>query len=105
MNNRGISEDPPKTVDEAVERLILELPLKYKAKMAKMNGRDLSALHATIGPYVRNNFGLWRGNDQLMETCCVLNGQDYLHVDSASMVILEATWVKLKQTHAIRKVK
>ena len=97
--------DLPRSIDEAVNRLISELPLRYAAKIAKMNGRDLSALHATIGPYIRENFGLWRGNDQLMESCRMLNGQDYLHIDSASMVILESMWAKLKQTHSLRAVK
>ena len=97
--------DPPRSVDEAVDRLISELPLRYAAKIAKMNGRDLSALHATIGPYIRENFGLWRGNDQLMESCRMFNDHDYLHIDSASMVIMEALWARLKQTYAIRAVK
>ena len=98
-------DDPPRSVDEAVEKLISELPLRYTAKIAKMNGRDLSALHGAIGPYIRENFGLWRGNDQLMESCRMLNDYDYLHIDSASMVIMEALWSRLKQTYAIRVVK
>jgi hypothetical protein len=97
--------DPPRSVDEAVSRLISELPLRYAAKIAKMNGRDLSALHGTIGPYIRENFGLWKGNDQLMESCRMSNDHDYLHIDSASMVIMEALWARLKQTYAIRAVK
>ena len=96
--------DPPRSVGEAVEKLISELPLRYAAKIAKMNGRDLSALHATIGPYVRDNFGLWRGNDQLMESCRMLNDHDYLHIDSASMTIIGALWEKLKNTHGLRVV-
>ena len=95
----------PRSVDEAVNRLISELPLRYAAKIAKMNGRDLSALHGTIGPYIRENFGLWRGNDQLMESCRMFNDHDYLHIDSASMVIMEALWAQLKETYAIRAVK
>ena len=31
--------DPPRSVDEAVERLISELLLRHTAKIAKMNGR------------------------------------------------------------------
>ena len=32
--------DLPRSIDEAVNRLISELPLRYAAKIAKMNGRD-----------------------------------------------------------------
>ena len=45
--------DPPRSVDEAVEKLISELPLRYTAKIAKMNGRDLSALLGWNNPHER----------------------------------------------------
>ena len=98
-------DDPPRSVDEAVDRLIAELPLRYTAKIAKMNGRDLSALHATIGPYIRENFGLWTGNKDLMESCRILSGQKEFHIDTASAIIIQAMWFRLKQTHSLRAVK
>jgi len=97
--------DLPRSVDEAVDRLIAELPLRYTAKIAKMNGGDLSALHATIGPYIRKNFGLWRGNEELMESCRIWSGQDEFYIDTASAMIIQAMWARLKRTHSLRPVK
>lgn len=97
--------DPPRSVDEAVDMLIAELPLRYTGKIAKMNGRDLSALHATIGPYIMENFGLRRGNEELMESCRIWSGQEEFHIDTASAMIIRAMWARLKRTHALRAVK
>ena len=44
MVSRFKSKQLPKTVDEAVERLISELTMKDKTKIAKMDEEDLSAL-------------------------------------------------------------
>jgi len=90
----------PKTVDEAVARLISELNLKDKTKIAKMNEEDLSALFFTMGQYIREQFGLGRGNEELMESCCSLAGEDDIHEETASMVIIEVLWERLRETHA-----
>ena len=96
--------DLPRSVHEAVNRLISELPLRYAAKIAKMNGRDLSALH-TIRPHIREKYGLWTGNKDLMESCRIWSGQEEFHIDTASAMIIQAMWAQLKQSHAVRAVK
>ena len=95
----------PKTVDEAVDRLISELTLKDKTKLAKMGEYDLSALPFTMGQYIREQFGLTDGNEELMASCRSLAGEDDLHDETASMLIIEALWQKLRQTYALRAVK
>ena len=100
-----ITGDSPKSVDEAVDRLISELPFKDKSTIAKMDKFDLSALPFTIGNYIREQFGLGRGNDELMQSCRSLAEEDDLHEETASMVIIEALWERLRQTHGLRVVK
>ena len=95
----------PKTVDEAVDLLITELTLKDKTKIAKMYEEDLSALPLTMGQYIREQFGLGRGNEELMESCCSLAEEDDIHAETASMVIIEALWERLRETHGLRVVK
>ncbi|MDP2644234.1 MAG: hypothetical protein Q8P24_04795 [Desulfobacterales bacterium] len=95
----------PRTVDEAVDRLIAELPLKDKAILANMTEEELDQPHFTIGNYIRNNFGLWTGNESLMESCRAVSENDDLHVDSASIIIIEELWKKLRKTHKLRIVK
>ena len=52
---------PPMTVDEAVEQLIAELPLKDRASIANMAEVELDSLNIILGQYIRNNFKLWTG--------------------------------------------
>jgi hypothetical protein len=61
---------PPATIDQAVERLISELSLKDKTTIANMAEVELCVLHTTTGEYIRNEFGLWSGNKDLMTSCC-----------------------------------
>jgi hypothetical protein len=63
---------PPKTVKNAVDRLISELSLKDKAMIANMAKVELSGLHITLGKYIRNEFGLWSCNEDLMASCCAI---------------------------------
>ena len=105
MSNHPRLDGQPKTVDEAVEHLISQLPLKDRGKIAKMDKYDLSALPFTIGQYIREKFGLGRGNDDLMDSCRSLGEEDDLHEETASMVVIEALWQKLRQTHGLRVVK
>ena len=105
MVSRFKSKQLPKTVDEAVERLISELTLKDKTRIAKMGKEDLSALPFTIGQYIREKYGLGRGNEELMDSCRIISEKDDLHEETASMVIIEVLWERLRQTHALRAVK
>lgn len=95
----------PQTVEEAVESLISELPLKDKAAIAKMEEDELAALNPTIGAYIRRRFGLWSGNQILMASCRIVSGNKNLHEDDASAVIIGELWKQLRETHGLRSVK
>jgi hypothetical protein len=95
----------PMTVEEAVERLISELPLKDKAAMARMEEDDLAVLTLTVGAYIRRRFGLWSGNGELMASCRIVSGSKNLHEDDASAVIIRELWKQLQGTHGLRPVK
>jgi len=95
----------PKTVDEAVERLISELPLKERASIANMAEIELNSLNIILGQYIQNNFGLWTGNEDLINSCKFVAGKPDLHPGSASQVIIDQLWKKLRETHKLRVVK
>jgi len=95
----------PRTVDEAIERLISEMPLKVKVILANMKEVDLISLHPTLGLYIRDKFGLWSGNEELMESCGSLMGEKKINEDSASQFIIRKLWEKLRETHILRPVK
>ena len=68
VKNRSLEINYPETVDEAVDKLISEMPLKDRVKLAGMSGYDIGGLHPSLELYVKNNFGLW-GERKLLESC------------------------------------
>jgi hypothetical protein len=95
----------PKTVDEAVNRLISELTLKDNTTIANMAEDELSTFHTTLEEYIRNEFGLWTDNKDLMASCCFIAKRDNIHEDEASSIIIRELWKKLRETHKLRVVK
>jgi len=84
----------PKTIQTAVEVLLAELPEKDREAIRIMAEDQLFSLHLNLGNHIRNGFGLWEGNEELLKACChdtFLRG-----ADGASMVIINALWWKLQ---------
>ena len=94
----------PKTVEEAVQNLMELLNLKDKVAIASMNTDEAADLNLTLGNFIRNSFGLWADNQELMQSCSKAAGRDVTHQDTASAVIIERLAIELQQTHKLRKV-
>jgi hypothetical protein len=97
-----ITDDYPKTVDQAIERLLEDLTLKERVRIAKMDKSQLKVLHITMGPHIREKFGFWTGNHELMESCRILSGNDTFDIATGSAMIINGLWARLKRTHALR---
>ena len=95
----------PRTLDEAVDRLLSDMPLKDKTTVANMSHVELPNLQLTLGGYILNNFGLLAGNWELMRSCRAQAGNIFQHDEDAVAVIIDALWEKLKKTHKLRVVK
>ena len=95
----------PKTIYEAVERLITEMALKDKVVIANMTHDELVDLNSNLGAYIRNAFRLWSGNHELMESCRFVSKNKKLNVDEASFSIIDAMWEKLRKTHKLKVIK
>ncbi len=95
---------PPKTVDEAVKRLISDMSLKDKTIIANMAEIELSLLHTNLGEYIRNEFDLWSGNKDLMASCCFFAKKEKVQEDEASSIIIDELWKRLRGTHKLRVV-
>jgi hypothetical protein len=94
----SVNENPyPRTVDEAVEMLNANISLNDEILMATMTEDDLTDFHFSLGHHIRNEFGLWSGNDALLESCRIIAGREDLHADDASCVIIKSLWVRLKK--------
>jgi hypothetical protein len=101
----GNIEKLPGTVDEAVERLIGELPLKDKTKIANMTENELMTLEFTLGSYIDNEFGIYTGNRDLRFSSKLLSGDVHLDPDYVSPLIIKELWKRLRESHKLRVVK
>ncbi len=95
----------PKSVDEAIKRLISELSLKDKTSIANMAENDLVTLQTNLGAYIGSQFGIWSGNRQLLDSCSVISHDVHLQSDFAPSVIIKELWKCLRVTHKLRVVK
>ena len=84
----------PKSIEEAVELLLTELPEKNQQIIRIMGEDQLSSLHLSLGNYIRNGFGLWGSNEELLRACSP--DGSFRNADDASAIIIKALWWKLQ---------
>jgi hypothetical protein len=82
----------PQSIAEAVERLVQECEQSRLDPILGGDETDLIGEHLGLGMHIRNEFGLWGKNDELMAEC------GCNHPDEASQVILRALWTHLRET-------
>ena len=82
----------PRTVKATVVDLISALSEEDRATVRDTKKEGLIKFHHGWGTGIRNHYGLWRGNEELIESAC---GKG-CHPDDASMVIIEAVWTALQ---------
>jgi hypothetical protein len=85
----------PQTVEAAVVRIMTELTDASKADIANLPESQLCLLHFGLGMYIRNTFGLWQGNQALLDSCSKAGG-GFVHPDDANTVIIKALWQRLR---------
>ena len=96
---------PPKTVEEAVDRLISDLDLEARVNLANMSLDELVNIHSALHIYFKNAFGIWSGNKELLADCRSISEEPIYNEEEATVVILGVLWQKLQETHTLRIVK
>jgi hypothetical protein len=97
----------PKTVEAAVHRLLSEMSAHEKEELKQISRERLGVYHFSLGLYIRNNFGLWHENNELIKSCAMAkrksgdcmydDGLLFLDPDDCSGVIIEALWERLQK--------
>ncbi len=95
----------PSTVEDAVAHLKSALPLKDRTLMANMQPDELDRLRSGLGEFIKQNFGLYAGNEALLKSCADTGGLLRPIPEEACTVILRALWENLRATHKLRIVK
>lgn len=97
----------PRSVDEAVERLLVGLSPQWKETLRGTSRDRAQRRNLTLGLAIRNAFGLWRGNRALLADCARLCGglpssepeaAGRIDADAASAVILGVAWDRLRES-------
>jgi hypothetical protein len=94
----------PTTVQEAVDDLITRLKLLDLTTIAKMEKEELRLLQATLGRYIRARYGLWTGNQALLQSCRRRLKHDRATPDEASALIIRELWTTLQESHRLRVI-
>lgn len=95
----------PQSVDEAIDSLKKSLSLKDRAVIANMQPNDLDSIHSSLGEYIKQHFGLYSGNKNLLQSCAEHGRLSRPIPDEACAVILRALWKDLQATHKLRVIK
>ena len=101
---QNIASILPRTIDEAVDRLMAELSFKDKTKIANMSESDLIKFHMSYGVTIRNEFRLW-GNDLLLTFCKTYAGVNDINPEQASYIIVKELWERLQNAHVLKVIK
>ncbi|MEW6671728.1 MAG: putative molybdenum carrier protein [Thermodesulfobacteriota bacterium] len=88
----------PRTVDQAVNILLLALDKETMDIFAGRSETDLNYYHRTAGALIIKQFKLLEGNEELIESCRMFTGQPELDGRGAAVIILEVLWHSLRQT-------
>ena len=84
----------PQTVDEVADLLIADLPPKEMATLSRMSEKDFLRFYNSVAQYVLDEFRVWTGNDDLLESCLEkVSGSD--DTTDPAMIILRRVWQKL----------
>jgi hypothetical protein len=92
----------PQTVAEAIDRLLGNMSTADREEFAGLSEDDLIQMHFGMGMGIRNQFGLWEGNNALLGDCAAAKGLSgdfsWLSIDpnDASTIILTALWRHLQ---------
>jgi hypothetical protein len=82
----------PTTVEETVDDILLKMSDESKKRVRTTKNEDLIRFHLGWVMGIRNYYGLWRGNTQLIWSACAKP----CHSDTAS-IIIEAVWRRLQK--------
>jgi hypothetical protein len=81
----------PVTCDEAAARAIDKMGPGGVEQLRSLAKDELIELHFSLGLNIRNGFGLWDGNQALLDSCAKGTGATP-EPDTASMTIITRAW-------------
>ena len=90
----------PKTVDEAADLLISDLPASHRDTLAEMSEEDFDQMYALVAGFILEEFDIWTGNDKLL-TSCFASENNTENLTDPALIILKRVRQKLVTAHGI----
>lgn len=96
----------PRTVEEVVDLLYTDLPLRDRMIMSKLSEEELDlSVYLALAKSIRKEFGLYNGNEHLIASCRSYMGREYDSYEDPAMVIMKELWKKVRKSQSLRLVK
>lgn len=96
----------PRTVEEVVNVLLNDLPLRDRVVLSSLNEEQLdTSVYLALAKSIREEFGLYNGNASLIASCQSYLGSEYDSYEDPAMVIIKELWRKIKGNHQLRVIK
>jgi hypothetical protein len=89
------------TVELAVAKIMSDLSVYDRTKIANMNEKRLSLFHESYGIFIRNEFRIWI-NTPLQKSCCEVSGLVKVNPDQASFIILKELQNRIRQADEVK---
>ena len=99
------SLDNPRTVDEAVEQILADFPLRDQVETAILTEEDLAILQAVLANYIGDKLDEWSFSKELYNDCISKADHELLDEADTATIILRELWERLRETHRLRVVK
>lgn len=93
---------PPKNISQAVDILLSRMTFKEKTRIANFSKEKLMSSMPSLRIYVKNEFRLWKSNENLMKSHITLPGED--EADDVSVAIITKLWEKLQNSVNVLRV-
>ena len=94
----------PPTVEQVVDKLVVDMTFADKTRLANMNEAALIRFHRSYGIFLRNEYRL-PGNDPLMQSCMSTGYLKNITPEQASYVILKALQERLQAENTLKVIK
>lgn len=85
MINKNNNVAAPKSLDEAAELLLSDLLMQHLQTLSNMTEEDFDLLCERVTPYLIEEFKLWEGNDDLLDSC--FSKSDTEETDPARIIL------------------
>jgi len=101
----SVTSQWPRTIEDAVDRVIAIMSEEEKYVLMNSPEKELINFHFGLGNMICNEFGLCKGNDDLLKACARSRYNAFERLffqndpDEASGFIIEIVWKRLNSLH------